>query len=233
MRKRSRGGEKTFIHFSRWGSVFRGEQFTFIWRWRGRGVGFSFLFFGYFCTFVKILLFFLTFEGGRRHGSFPLFFCSFLKGGKGAWVFFIFFYSWIGEVAVSFTFLSFVIFFNSWRGGRGAWVFFKNKILHLKGGGGCGFIYLLFFVNFIIINILLSHFLTPKGGGWHGFYFSSYFYFFYCVLSFCYHFLLLPGEGGVVFLFFLIIILYIFNKCFGTFFTFLRAEGGTSFLKTC
>jgi hypothetical protein len=24
------------------------------------------------------------------------------------------------------------------------------------------------FVNFIIIYILLSHFLTPKAGGWHG-----------------------------------------------------------------
>jgi hypothetical protein len=24
------------------------------------------------------------------------------------------------------------------------------------------------FVNFIIIYILLPHFLTPKGGGWHG-----------------------------------------------------------------
>jgi hypothetical protein len=34
--------------------------------------------------FVKFLLFFLTFEGGRRHGFFSLFFCSFLNGGKGA-----------------------------------------------------------------------------------------------------------------------------------------------------
>jgi hypothetical protein len=41
--------------------------------------------------FVKKLLFFLTFEGGRRHGSFPLFFCSFLKGERGHEFFFIFF----------------------------------------------------------------------------------------------------------------------------------------------
>ncbi len=40
------------------------------------------------------------------------------------------------------------------------------------------FIYYLFFANFIIVYILLSHFLTPKGGGWHGFYFSPFFNFF-------------------------------------------------------
>jgi len=55
----------------------------------GGGLGFLFsffffFFFGLLLHFVKILLFFLTFEGGRRQGSFPLFFCSFLKGGKGA-----------------------------------------------------------------------------------------------------------------------------------------------------
>ncbi len=64
------------------------------------------------------------------------------------------------------------------------------------------FIYYLFIVNFIIIYILLSHFLTPQGGGWHVCYFSSVFYFFYCVLSFSYQFLLLSGEGGVVFVLF-------------------------------
>jgi hypothetical protein len=42
-----------------------------------------------------------------------------LKGGKGAWVFSNFFYSWIGEVGVSFNFSSFITFFNSWRGEGG------------------------------------------------------------------------------------------------------------------
>jgi hypothetical protein len=37
--------------------------------------------------------------------------------------------------------------------------FFKKKILHLKGGGGCGFKFTIyFFVNIVIIYILLSHF---------------------------------------------------------------------------
>ncbi len=44
---------------------------------------FTYLFIWLLLHFVKLLLFFLTFEGGRRHGSFPLFFCSFLKGQKG------------------------------------------------------------------------------------------------------------------------------------------------------
>jgi hypothetical protein len=69
-----------------------------------------------------------------------------LKGGKGAWVFFIFFYSWIGEVAVSFTFLSFVIFFNSWRGEGALEFFLKRKFYTWKGEEGVGlFIYYLFF----------------------------------------------------------------------------------------
>ncbi len=53
----------------------------------GGGLGFPFFFFSFLWLllhFVKFFKNFLTFEGGRRHGSFPLFVCSFLKGGKGA-----------------------------------------------------------------------------------------------------------------------------------------------------
>jgi hypothetical protein len=87
------------------------------------------------------------------------------------------------------------------QGGKGAMSFFLKENFTLERGERA-WVYLIniFFVNFIIIYILLSNFLTPKWGAWHGFYFSPFFNFLYCVLSFCYHFLLLPGEGGVVFL---------------------------------
>jgi hypothetical protein len=47
-------------------------------------------------------------------------------------------------VAVSFTFSSFLTFLIL-EGGKGGMRFFLKKILDLKGTGGCGFIYLLFF----------------------------------------------------------------------------------------
>ncbi len=49
----------------------------------GGALGFYLFIFLLLLHFVKDLLFFLTFEGGRRHGFFPLFFCSFLKGERG------------------------------------------------------------------------------------------------------------------------------------------------------
>ncbi len=126
-----------------------------------------------------------SWRGERGHEFFSFF--STLELGKWLWVllFYLLLFSLILE------------------GGKGGLSFFLKENFTLERGRRVWvYLFTIHFLNFNIIYILLSHFLTPKGGGWHGFYFSSFFYFFYCVLSFCYHFLLLPGEGGVVFLFF-------------------------------
>jgi len=150
-----------------------------------------------------------------RHGFFFLHFlllfyylevfCYFLfifEAEGGHEFFWVFFNSWIGEVDVGFTFLHFYIFLIL-EGERGAWVFifliFFFKILHLKRGMGSGFIYSLFF---IIIYILLSHFLPPARGrvAWVLFFFL-FVIFFYCVLSFCYRFFTLTRGRGCEFIF--------------------------------
>jgi hypothetical protein len=69
--------------------------------------------------FVKTLLFFLTFEGGRRHGFFSLFFCSFLKGERGH-DFFHFFLLLNWGSGCEFYFFIFCYFFYFLKGGRGA-----------------------------------------------------------------------------------------------------------------
>ncbi len=78
----------------------------------GRGFGFI------LSLKIKIVTF-SNFWMGKKAWFFSTFLLFILERGKGAWVFFIFFYSWIGEVGVSFTFSSFVTFFNSWRGKGG------------------------------------------------------------------------------------------------------------------
>ncbi len=122
------------------------------------------------------------------------------KRGMGCGFFFSLFY-----------YLEFIIIIiiYSWRG-KGAWFLLKNKILHLKGGRGHGFIYLQFFV-FLIIYILLSHFLTPKG--WRVvrvLFFFLFVNFLYCVLSFCYHFYSCRGKGVWVYFSFFKLLLFIF-----------------------
>ncbi len=151
MRKRSRGGEKTFIPFSRWGWVFRGEQSTFIWRWRGRGAWVSFIYLIYFLLllhFVNFLLFFLTFEGGRRHGFFPLFFCSFLKRERGH-EFFSFcspleLGKWVWVLLFHLLLLFLIL-----EGGKGAMSYFLKENFTLERGRRV-WVYLLtvYFVNF-------------------------------------------------------------------------------------
>ncbi len=72
--------------------------------------------------FVKFLLFFLTFEGGRRYGFFTLFFCS--KGGISVFHFFLLLNLGSG---CEFYFFIFCYFFKFLKGEGGHEFSFKRK----------------------------------------------------------------------------------------------------------
>jgi len=176
------------------------------------GGGVSFVFPSLFVTlllFESFLLFFVYSWRGKGGHEFYFILLLFLNWGSGCGFYF-------------FTFCYFLIL----EGGRGAWVFFI--FLHLKRGGGCGLIYLLFF--WLIFYYLYSFvtFLRPEEGrvAWV-------LLFFVLCVKLLLPFFTLAGEEGVGFFFFFLIIILYFKIFYGYCFTFWRAKGGTRFLKTC
>ncbi len=105
----------------------------------GTGAWVLFYLFLLLLYFVNVLLVFLTFEGGRRHGSFFTFFKKKILKGVGRGFFFLHFLLLFYYLEVFF--VTFCLF---WKGKVGH-EFFLSFFLFLNLGSGCGFYFFTFF----------------------------------------------------------------------------------------